>query len=145
MRFILNVGKFYAAGVQYLGVDINALSLAPCQSPGTCDLFETADGAPTSPQAYAAQMVAELAAGTTVTSVDPITGVPKVPINRAPALVEEEVAAGRTMRIAEGSFYTKNFTATDLDGDFLTWTVTGLPGAEVEARRPKSYTLNPKP
>ena len=42
-------------------------------------------------------------------------------------------AAGLTMRINEGSFYTKNFTAMDLDGDYLVWSVTGLPGAEMVA------------
>jgi hypothetical protein len=42
---------------------------------------------------------------------------------------QEVPAAGLTMRINEGSFYTKNFTAMDLDGDYLVWSVTGLPGA----------------
>ena len=27
-------------------------------------------------------------------------------------------------RYDPGAYYTKNFTALDLDGDFLTWTVT---------------------
>ena len=34
VKFILNVGKFYGSGIQYLGVDIGALTLAPCHAAG---------------------------------------------------------------------------------------------------------------
>ena len=95
-----------------------------------CDLFKI-DDVQLSPQGFADQIVAQLGAGTVVTSVNPVTGIPLVPINREPILTEEVPMAGLTMRIDEGMYYTKNFTALDNDGDFLTWDVTGLPGARM--------------
>ena len=133
VKYILNVGKFYGSGFQYLGVGIGALSLTPCHATAICELFKIGD-VQLSPQGYADEIVVKLGAGTVLTQVDPVTGEPKVPYNREPILTEEVPMAGLTMRIDEGMFYTKNFTALDLDGDFLSWSVTGLPGAKMFVR-----------
>jgi hypothetical protein len=55
VKFILNVGKFYGSGIQYLGVDIGALTLTPCHATEMCDLFKI-DDVQLSPQGGAVQV-----------------------------------------------------------------------------------------